>query len=63
MIVKDFSAEDINTRVEWINNPAINKSMYFELPATIEKTIGNKFIDEEGEWNIEKNVHDTLHVF
>lgn len=39
MIIKDFSAEDINTRVEWINNPAINKSMYFELPATIEKTI------------------------
>lgn len=39
MIVKKFSNQDINTRVEWINNPAINNSMYFELPATIEKTL------------------------
>ncbi len=39
MIAKDFSAQDIDTRVEWINNPAINNSMYFELPATVEKTL------------------------
>lgn len=35
---KKFSLEDVPTRVLWINNPLINKSMFFELPATIEKT-------------------------
>lgn len=44
-----FSEKDIHTRVEWINNPSINESMFFELPASVEKTlqwykmnIGNK---------------------
>lgn len=38
MRVKNFSAEDIKTRVSWINNSSINTSMYFDLPATIEQT-------------------------
>lgn len=35
---KKFSMEDVPARVAWINNPLINTSMFFELPATIEKT-------------------------
>ena len=35
---KKFSAEDVQVRVSWINNTLINQSMFFELPATIEKT-------------------------
>lgn len=38
MLVKIFSAEDIKTRVSWINASSINTSMYFHLPATIEQT-------------------------
>lgn len=38
IIPKRFSEKDINERVEWINNPAINKNMYFDLPASIENT-------------------------
>jgi|SRR6218665_381583 len=34
-----FSEDDVATRVSWINNPAINQSMFFELPATVEKTL------------------------
>lgn len=33
-----FSFEDIPYRVKWINDIRINKSMFFDLPATIEKT-------------------------
>ena len=33
-----FSEKDIKCRVDWINNPLINKNMFFDLPATIEKT-------------------------
>ncbi|MFW5701004.1 MAG: GNAT family N-acetyltransferase [Cyclobacteriaceae bacterium] len=36
---KIFVLSDIKDRVEWINNSAINSTMYFELPANIEKTI------------------------
>lgn len=35
---KKFSFEDIETRVAWINNPSINTSMYFDLPATVDNT-------------------------
>lgn len=38
IIPKRFSEKDISKRVEWINNPSINKNMYFDLPASIEKT-------------------------
>ena len=37
-IIRSFELTDISTRVDWINNPIINKTMFFELPATIEKT-------------------------
>lgn len=33
-----FSKEDIKCRVSWINNPVINSTMYFDLPASEEKT-------------------------
>lgn len=33
-----FKIEDISTRVDWINNPAIHNTMYFEIPASIDKT-------------------------
>jgi len=35
---REFSFEDIPTKVNWMNNPIINNSMFFELPATISKT-------------------------
>lgn len=38
MIVRNFSLQDISVRVNWINNPLINNTMYFELPASVEKT-------------------------
>lgn len=38
MLVKNFSAKDIHTRVFWINDSNINTSMYFDLPVTIEQT-------------------------
>lgn len=38
IISRRFSFEDIDTRVEWINNPSIHSTMYFDLPATIENT-------------------------
>lgn len=33
-----FKKNDITTRVNWINNPKINGTMFFNLPATIEDT-------------------------
>lgn len=36
---KYFDIDDIEVRVNWINNPKIHKTMYFELPATVEKTL------------------------
>lgn len=38
MKTKKFSIEDVPTRVEWINTPTIHRNMFFELPATIDKT-------------------------
>lgn len=35
---KYFSENDIETRVEWINNPKINSSMFFDIPASIVNT-------------------------
>ena len=36
--IKYFSKEDINARVNLINNTLINSTMFFKLPATIEET-------------------------
>src|SRR5690606_10376306 len=33
-----LSKTDLQTRVDWINNPKINSSMFFETPASLEKT-------------------------
>lgn len=38
IVVRCFNDTDISTRVEWINNPLINNTMFFELPATIDNT-------------------------
>jgi RimJ/RimL family protein N-acetyltransferase len=35
---KYFSEEDIQERVKWINTKSINHTMFFDFPATIEKT-------------------------
>ena len=39
MEIRRLTLEDLPTRVEWMNNPAIYESMHFELPITLEKTI------------------------
>jgi len=36
--VSKIAESDLETRVEWINNPMIHSSMYFDIPATVEKT-------------------------
>lgn len=36
---KIFSEEHIKERVDWINNPRIHTSMFFDLPASIENTV------------------------
>lgn len=33
-----FEENDIEDRVNWINDPSINATMYFDLPASIDKT-------------------------
>jgi len=38
IIPKRFSEKDIVTRVNWINNPSISGTMFFDLPATAERT-------------------------
>ena len=36
--LRKFSEEDIPYKVEWVNNPANNKYLQYELPLTIENT-------------------------
>lgn len=36
---KYFQKKDINIRVNWINDARINKTMYFDIPATVDKTL------------------------
>lgn len=38
IIAKRFSRENIPERVNWINDPRINYTMFFDLPASIENT-------------------------
>lgn len=38
IIPRKFSFEDIQQRVNWINNPLIHETMFFELPASIAST-------------------------
>lgn len=39
MILRKLSIDDLPTRVEWMNNPAVYSTMHFEVPITLEKTI------------------------
>lgn len=38
IIPRKFSFEDIETRVNWINNPSIHSTMYFDVPVSVENT-------------------------
>ncbi|MBN1398759.1 MAG: GNAT family N-acetyltransferase [Bacteroidetes bacterium] len=35
---RKFKRADIQTRVDWINNPRVNNTMPFDLPATVKRT-------------------------
>ena len=39
MIIRKLRIEDLATRVEWMNNPAIYKSMHFDVPVRMDKTL------------------------
>lgn len=54
-----FSEEDIEERVLWINDPQINESMFFDLPATIEKT-RNWFYNKNNNYRVDFTFCDQL---
>ena len=39
MIIRRLEKGDLETRVEWMNNPLIYSSMHFEVPILMERTI------------------------
>lgn len=39
MEIRKLALEDLTLRVEWMNNPLVYKSMHFEVPVLIDKTI------------------------
>lgn len=39
MIIRRLKEEDLKTRVEWMNSPAIYESMHYDIPVTYEKTL------------------------
>lgn len=39
MEIRRLRKEDLETRVAWMNNPAIYRSMHFEVPVMLDKTI------------------------
>ncbi len=39
MIIRRLEKGDLETRVEWMNNPLIYSSMHFEVPILMEKTL------------------------
>ena len=39
MDIREIRKEDLSTRVEWMNNPKIYRSMHFAIPVTIENTL------------------------
>lgn len=47
LTIRKLTEEDLNTRVLWMNNPAIYSSMHFDLPITLEKTM-DWFYNNEG---------------
>lgn len=36
--IRPIEKRDLSIRVNWINHPSVSSNMYFELPATLEKT-------------------------
>ena len=39
MTIRRIEERDLETRVAWMNNPAIYMSMHFDVPVTMEKTL------------------------
>ena len=39
MKIRDIRREDLQTRVDWMNNPKVYKSMHFDLPVLLDNTI------------------------
>lgn len=39
MVIRKLIETDLQTRVEWMNNPKIYSSMHYEIPILLEKTI------------------------
>lgn len=37
--LRDFTKEDINFKIEWINNPSNNTYLHYDLPLEYEKTL------------------------
>ncbi len=38
IVVRSFTIDDVPSKVEWINNPANNKYLHYDLPLEVEKT-------------------------
>ena len=38
MIIRKIKLDDLSTRVEWMNNPAIFMNMHYEIPVYFDKT-------------------------
>lgn len=39
IILRPIRQEDLETRVEWMNNPRVYSSMHFEIPVTLDNTL------------------------
>lgn len=39
MEIRKLNKDDLQTRVDWMNNPRIYSSMHYDIPVTIENTI------------------------
>lgn len=39
MIVRRLTKEDLQLRVNWMNNPKVYSSMHFEIPVSIDNTV------------------------
>lgn len=39
VVLREFEENDIPLKVEWINNPANNKFLHYDLPMRVDKTI------------------------
>ena len=39
MIIRRLEKGDLETRVEWMNNPLIYSSMHFEVPILMDRTL------------------------